>query len=89
MGSKRNVNVNKCKHIFVHGSKAKKRCNKNCRGEYCKDHNKNRKEYNKKLYDNKVIERKADHDAKAKALLRRINNAKNAKELPDYMKIHI
>lgn len=89
MSSKRNVKVNKCKHVFKQGLKSGKKCNRNCRGDYCKDHNKNRKEYNKKIYDEKVIEQKSDIDAKAKALLRRINKAKCKEDLPDKTKMLI
>lgn len=83
MGPKRNVKVNKCKHIFQQGQKAGKRCNKNCRGEYCKDHNKHRHNYEKKRYDEKVIEKKSDENA----LLRRILEATCKADLPDGLTI--
>lgn len=44
---------NKCKYTFKRGSKEGKTCNKPCRGEFCKDHNSHKLEYNKKYYSKK------------------------------------
>ena len=89
MSSKRNVKVNKCKHVFKQGLKSGKKCNRNCRGDYCKDHNKHREEYNKKIYDDKVIENKSDINAKAKSLLRRINKATCKEDLPEKLPLEM
>lgn len=42
---------NGCRYKFVQGPKKGKLCKKPCRGQYCKNHNKNRKVYIKKYYE--------------------------------------
>jgi hypothetical protein len=61
-----------CKHKFVQGIKKGKLCKKPCRGEFCKDHNKNKTEYLKKYYKTKKTEEK---DHKLKELLKEISKA--------------
>jgi len=39
-----------CQYKFVQGSMKGKRCNKSCRGQYCKAHNRKRLQYQKKYY---------------------------------------
>jgi hypothetical protein len=48
------MTYNKCKHVFKQGDKKGKKCNAQCKGEYCKRHNTKQKEYQKKYYDENI-----------------------------------
>lgn len=56
MGSKKTFK--KCKHVFKQGAKKNKKCNANCKGDYCKKHNTSQKEYQlkyqKKYYEENI-----------------------------------
>lgn len=44
-----------CKYVYVKGKKDGEICGAPSRGDFCKNHNKNRKEYNKKYFNKKAI----------------------------------
>lgn len=81
----RKLNLNKCKYVFQQGQKSGKKCNKNCRGEYCKDHNAHRLECNQKKVEAKSNERRGDTNA----YLLQIREATSVKDLPDREKIRM
>lgn len=74
---------NKCNHIFKQGRKAGKRCNKRCRGELCKDHNKHRQQYERVRIETLSKERREDRNP----LLEQINQATCKEELPNLLSI--
>jgi len=48
-----NSNGGKCKYVFKKGDKEGETCGRNCRGDFCKDHNAHRQTYSKKYYTKK------------------------------------
>ena len=48
--------VGQCKHVFIQGAKKEETCEKNCRGDYCKDHNPNKQKYLKEYREIKRME---------------------------------
>jgi hypothetical protein len=66
------------------GDKKGKKCGKGCRGDYCKDHNKSKKEYEKKRYQ-KIAEKKKEQDrlTKVDPILEQINKATDRCQLPN------
>lgn len=77
--------LSKCKHVFKQGHKTGKRCNKNCRGEFCKNHNKHRQKYERIRIDTISKERKEDRNP----LLEQIKEASCEEELPNLLKLQI
>jgi hypothetical protein len=80
----------KCKHVFKQGDKKGTKCGNNCRGEFCKLHNKTKKEYEKKRYE-KIVEKKKEQDrlTKVDPIIEKINTAKNLLQLPRAMDYEI
>lgn len=81
----RNLKLNKCKYVYKQGQKSGKRCNKNCRGEYCKDHNKKRLDYIQQKCNVISDKRRGDKDA----LLLQIRDAKDITEMPNLFNIQM
>jgi len=80
MPSKTNKkNMNKCKHIYVQGKNKGKRCNKNCREEYCYEHVPKRKMQKIKYSHEKIKEKIGD---KTYEKLQKIKTIDDPKKIP-------
>lgn len=82
------VNLSKsahtCQYTLVRGENKGKKCGKGCRGEFCNDHNKNKKQYIKKYSANK------NQEVRKNTMLEKIKGVGLGEgEIPDIKKIEL
>ena len=71
----------KCKYVFIQGPKKGTVCKRNCRNDYCKEHNKKKKEYQKKYYDTNVKKSVDLVLYEKEAKIKSINNVDRVKKI--------
>ena len=68
----------KCQHLFVNGKKKGTKCNKNCIGDFCKEHKKAKKEYQNNYREE---QRKEEEDYPIREEIKKINKEINLDKL--------